>query len=148
MSTGPSLPTFPERTVTGRTFIRAKRSWGFIAFRRSIESSTQVTVPVAESAARRLIAANSAGLSIPVDGAVDPAHPMTTSATMIAQVIRSAVGFQALLMSDDVSMRNALAGGITERICAVFAACCDTSHHSNDNAGLDALTARVTTASA
>lgn len=70
---------------------------------------------------------------------------MTTSATMIAQVIRSAVGFQGLLMSDDVPM-NALAGGIAGRIRAIFAAGCDTALYSNDNAELDALTA--TTASA
>ncbi len=66
---------------------------------------------------------------------------------MIAQVIRSAIGFQGLLMSDDVPM-NALAGGIAERIRAMFAAGCDTTLHSNDNAELDALTARANTASA
>jgi beta-N-acetylhexosaminidase len=66
---------------------------------------------------------------------------------MIAQVIRSAIGFQGLLMSDDVPM-NALAGGIAERIRAMFAAGCDTTLHSNDNAKLDALIARVNTASA
>ncbi|WP_156947061.1 hypothetical protein [Bradyrhizobium sp. WSM3983] len=49
-------------------------------------------------------------------------------------------------MSDDTSTRNALAGGVTERICAMFAAGCDATLHSNDNAELDALT--VTTASA
>lgn len=48
-------------------------------------------------------------------------------------------------MSDDVPM-NALAGGIAGRIRAMFAAGCDTTLHSNDNAELDALTA--TTASA
>ena len=42
-----------------------------------------------------------------VFSAFDPAHPATTSATMIADVIRGAIGFQGLLMSDDVSM-NAL----------------------------------------
>jgi hypothetical protein len=51
-------------------------------------------------------------------------------------------------MSDDVSIRYALAGGITERICAMFATGCDTTLHSNDNAGLDTLTAWANTASA
>jgi len=46
---------------------------------------------------------------------LDPAHPATTSATMINQVIRGVIGFQGLLMSDDVSM-NALAGSIAERV--------------------------------
>jgi beta-N-acetylhexosaminidase len=44
-----------------------------------------------------------------VFSALDPAHPATTSATIIEQVIRGVIGFQGLLMSDDVSM-NALAG--------------------------------------
>jgi len=67
-----------------------------------------------------------------VFSAVDPAHPATTSATMIAQVIRGAIGFQGLLMSDDVSM-NALAGSIAERTRAIFAAGCDMALHCNGN---------------
>ncbi|WP_245326850.1 glycoside hydrolase family 3 N-terminal domain-containing protein, partial [Bradyrhizobium sacchari] len=67
-----------------------------------------------------------------VFSAVDPAHPATTSATMIAQVIRGAIGFQGLLMSDDVSM-NALAGSIAERTRAIFAAGCDVALHCNGN---------------
>ncbi|MBR0964567.1 beta-N-acetylhexosaminidase [Bradyrhizobium diazoefficiens] len=65
-----------------------------------------------------------------VFSAVDPAHPATTSATMIAQVIRGAIGFQGLLMSDDVSM-NALSGNIAERTRAIFAAGCDVALHCN-----------------
>lgn len=67
-----------------------------------------------------------------VFSAVDPAHPATTSATMIADVIRAAIGFQGLLMSDDVSM-NALAGTIAERTRAIFAAGCDMALHCNGN---------------
>ncbi|MBR0848320.1 beta-N-acetylhexosaminidase [Bradyrhizobium diazoefficiens] len=67
-----------------------------------------------------------------VFSAVDPAHPATTSATMIAQVIRGAIGFQGLLMSDDVSM-NALAGSIAERTRVIFAAGCDMALHCNGN---------------
>ncbi|WP_375160459.1 beta-N-acetylhexosaminidase [Bradyrhizobium sp. RDT46] len=65
-----------------------------------------------------------------VFSAVDPAHPATTSATMIADVIRGAIGFQGLLMSDDVSM-NALSGTIAERTRAIFAAGCDVALHCN-----------------
>jgi beta-N-acetylhexosaminidase len=65
-----------------------------------------------------------------VFSALDPAHPATTSATMINQVIRSVIGFQGLLMSDDVSM-NALAGSIAERTQAIFAAGCDMVLHCN-----------------
>jgi beta-N-acetylhexosaminidase len=67
-----------------------------------------------------------------VFSAVDPAHPATTSATMIAEVIRGTIGFQGLLMSDDVSM-NALAGNIAERTRAIFAAGCDMALHCNGN---------------
>jgi len=63
-----------------------------------------------------------------VFSALDPTQPATTSATMVAQVIRGVIGFQGLLMSDDVSM-NALAGSLAERTRAVFAAGCDVVLH-------------------
>jgi beta-N-acetylhexosaminidase len=62
--------------------------------------------------------------------AFDPAHPATTSATMIERVIRGVIGFQGLLMSDDVSM-NALAGSIVDRTRAIVAAGCDMVLHCN-----------------
>src|ERR1700736_10735 len=65
-----------------------------------------------------------------VFSALDPAHPATTSATIIQQVIRGVIGFQGLLMSDDVSM-NALAGSIAERTRAIFAGGCDMVLHCN-----------------
>ena len=65
-----------------------------------------------------------------VFSALDPVHPATTSATMINQVIRGVIGFQGLLMSDDVSM-DALAGSIADRTRAIFAAGCDIVLHCN-----------------
>jgi beta-N-acetylhexosaminidase len=65
-----------------------------------------------------------------VFSALDPAHPATTSATIIQQVIRGVIGFQGLLMSDDVSM-NALAGSIAERTRAIVNAGCDMVLHCN-----------------
>jgi beta-N-acetylhexosaminidase len=65
-----------------------------------------------------------------VFSALDPAHPATTSATIIDEVIRGVIGFQGLLMSDDVSM-NALAGTIAERTRAILAAGCDMVLHCN-----------------
>jgi beta-N-acetylhexosaminidase len=62
--------------------------------------------------------------------AIDPVHPATTSATMISQVIRSFIGFDGLLMSDDVSM-GALSGSIGERTRASIAAGCDVVLHCN-----------------
>jgi beta-N-acetylhexosaminidase len=65
-----------------------------------------------------------------VFSALDPAQPATTSATIIEQVIRGVIGFQGLLMSDDVSM-NALSGSIAERTRAIFTAGCDMVLHCN-----------------
>jgi beta-N-acetylhexosaminidase len=67
-----------------------------------------------------------------VFSALDPVHPATTSATIIEQVIRGVIGFQGLLMSDDVSM-NALSGSIAERTRAIFSAGCDIVLHCNGN---------------
>lgn len=65
-----------------------------------------------------------------VFSALDPVHPATTSATIISEVIRGVIGFQGLLMSDDVSM-NALAGSIAERTRAIVTAGCDMVLHCN-----------------
>jgi beta-N-acetylhexosaminidase len=65
-----------------------------------------------------------------VFSALDSAQPATTSATIIEQVIRGLIGFQGLLMSDDVSM-NALAGSIAERTRAIVDAGCDMVLHCN-----------------
>ena len=62
--------------------------------------------------------------------AIDPVLPATTSATMIREVIRGFIGFDGLLMSDDVSM-GALSGSIAERTRAALAAGCDVVLHCN-----------------
>jgi beta-N-acetylhexosaminidase len=62
--------------------------------------------------------------------AIDPVHPATTSATMIGEVIRGFIGFDGLLMSDDLSM-GALSGSIAERTRAALAAGCDLVLHCN-----------------
>jgi beta-N-acetylhexosaminidase len=49
---------------------------------------------------------------------------------MVSQVIRGFIGFQGLLMSDDISMK-ALSGSIAERSRAAFAAGCDIVLHCN-----------------
>jgi beta-N-acetylhexosaminidase len=67
-----------------------------------------------------------------VFSALDPAQPATTSATIIERVIRGSIGFQGLLMSDDVSM-NALAGSLAERTGALLSAGCDMVLHCNGN---------------
>jgi hypothetical protein len=132
-----------ELTAAKRAFARAERPWDSIPFRFSFEASVQGAANIRELNARQLIAATLAGRSIPVDGAAKPVHPVPTSATMIAQVIRSAIGFQGLFMSNDVPMRT-LAGRIGEADRAMLAA--GAPRHSNDNAQLDALTANTASA--
>jgi beta-N-acetylhexosaminidase len=61
---------------------------------------------------------------------IDPVHPATTSATMIGEVIRGFIGFDGLLMGDDVSM-GALSGTIAERARASLKAGCDLVLHCN-----------------
>jgi beta-N-acetylhexosaminidase len=65
-----------------------------------------------------------------VFSAIDPTRPATTSATMVRDVIRGWIGFQGLLMSDDVSM-GALSGTIAERSRAAVVAGCDVVLHCN-----------------
>ena len=61
--------------------------------------------------------------------AVDPLAPATTSPAMI-RVIREAIGFTGLLMSDDISM-GALTGTLAARSAAAIAAGCDVVLHCN-----------------
>jgi len=62
--------------------------------------------------------------------AIDPIAPATTSVTVVRDVIRHAIGFCGLLMSDDISM-GALSGSIAERSRAAVAAGCDVILHCN-----------------
>jgi beta-N-acetylhexosaminidase len=64
--------------------------------------------------------------------AIDPVSPATTSAKIISKVIREGIGFQGLLMSDDISM-GALSGSLRERTRAALAAGCDLALHCNGN---------------
>ena len=62
--------------------------------------------------------------------ALDPAAPCTTSALVISRIIRRAIGFEGLLLSDDLSM-NALDGDLAARARAALAAGCDIVLHCN-----------------
>ena len=65
-----------------------------------------------------------------VYAALDPERPATQSPTVIAEIIRGAIGFDGLLMTDDLSM-NALRGTHRERAEASFAAGIDAVLHCN-----------------
>ena len=62
--------------------------------------------------------------------AIDPVTPATTSATMVREVIRGLIGFDGVLMTDDISMQ-ALSGAIGARSLAAIAAGCDVVLHCN-----------------
>jgi beta-N-acetylhexosaminidase len=62
--------------------------------------------------------------------AVDPRRPATTSRRVLGRIVRGAIGFDGLLMSDDLSMK-ALAGDFSERARASLAAGCDVVLHCN-----------------
>jgi beta-N-acetylhexosaminidase len=65
-----------------------------------------------------------------VYAAIDPGAPASTSAIVTRDVIRAHIGFDGLLMSDDLSMR-ALAGPVRERAAAVVRAGSDIALHCN-----------------
>lgn len=62
--------------------------------------------------------------------AIDPQRPATTSPKVIRDVIRGEMGFDGLLMSDDMSM-NALSGPLSVRAKAALFAGCDVVLHCN-----------------
>lgn len=60
--------------------------------------------------------------------AIDPDNPATTSPKVVKEIIRGHIGFDGLLMSDDVSM-NALAGDMSARARGIIAAGLDLVLH-------------------
>jgi len=62
--------------------------------------------------------------------ALDQMAPATTSPIIVREVIRGSIGYQGLLMSDDLSM-EALSGSLGERTAAALAAGCDVVLHCN-----------------
>lgn len=65
-----------------------------------------------------------------VYAALDAAAPATTSRRAVTEFIRGEIGFDGLLMSDDVSMQ-ALSGDFADRTAAIMAAGCDVVLHCN-----------------
>jgi beta-N-acetylhexosaminidase len=61
---------------------------------------------------------------------IDPTVPATLSKTVIEDVIRGAIGFDGLLMTDDLSMK-ALKGSFADRTSTSLAAGCDVVLHCN-----------------
>jgi beta-N-acetylhexosaminidase len=62
--------------------------------------------------------------------ALDPAAPATLSKTVVSEIVRGAIGFDGLLMTDDLSMK-ALKGDFRTRAERAIAAGCDLVLHCN-----------------
>ncbi len=62
--------------------------------------------------------------------AIDPDEPATLSPRVVTEVIRGAIGFDGVLISDDLSM-GALGGGLGDRAAKAIAAGCDVALHCN-----------------
>jgi beta-N-acetylhexosaminidase len=80
-----------------------------------------------------------------VYSAIDPQAPATTSRTVIDEIIRGFIGFDGVLVSDDLSMQ-ALHGGLAERAAASLTAGCDVALHCNGKAAEMTAVAEATPA--
>jgi beta-N-acetylhexosaminidase len=78
-----------------------------------------------------------------VYSAIDPAQPATMSPKVIAEIVRGHIGFDGVLISDDLNMK-ALKGAPAETGAASLAAGCDlVLHCSGDLAEMQALLAAL-----
>ncbi|WP_342362575.1 beta-N-acetylhexosaminidase [Terrarubrum flagellatum] len=62
--------------------------------------------------------------------AIDPDRPATTSKKVMRRIIRGQIGYDGLVMTDDLSMK-ALSGSFSERAAAAIKAGCDMLLHCN-----------------
>jgi beta-N-acetylhexosaminidase len=75
--------------------------------------------------------------------ALDPDRPASLSPRVIGEIIRGEIGFDGLLLSDDIGM-NALSGSAADRAAGVRAAGCDIALHcSGDLADMENAAAGV-----
>jgi beta-N-acetylhexosaminidase len=96
-----------------------------------VVSADRATLESTDFAAFRPLAKLPLGMTAHVVfTAIDPVAPATTSVTMVREVIRGHIGFDGVLMSDDISMK-ALSGTLAERTRASLAAGCDVVLHCN-----------------
>ncbi len=111
---------------------------------------SHLALPVVETAADALRATDWAPFAALADQpwamtahvvyrAIDPERPATLSAKVIGEVVRGAIGFEGVLVSDDIGM-GALSGSLAARAEAALAAGCDVVLHcSGDLAEMQAI---------
>ncbi len=146
-------------SALGRATIEGLRAGGVVGVvkhmpghgRAMADSHVELPVVTADAAALerdlepfiRLAGAPMAMTAHVVYPAWDAADCASLSATVIAQVIRGRIGFDGLLMSDDLGMR-ALSGDFADRARGVLAAGCDIALHcSGDMAEMIAVAGAV-----
>jgi len=99
--------------------------------RLPVVEADRATLESSDFAAFRPLAKLPLGMTAHVVfSAIDALAPATTSVKMVREVIRAYIGFDGLLMSDDISM-NALSGTPAERSRAALRADCDVVLHCN-----------------
>ena len=108
------------RAMRGQPFGAAARD------RAARTSSARTTSSLSEASTRRLCAMT----AHVVFEAIDPRRPATTSPKVIRSIIRGEIGFDGLLVSDDLSM-SALEGPLSARTKAALFAGCDIALHCN-----------------
>jgi beta-N-acetylhexosaminidase len=121
---GGVLPVLKHIPGHGRATADSHKMLPVVSARRSVLDATDFAAfrPLA-----RLPLAMTAHV---VFTAIDPVAPATTSVAIVNEVIRGSIGFEGLLMSDDISM-GALSGSLGERTGAAVAAGCDVVLHCN-----------------
>lgn len=98
-------------------------------------SASRETLDASDFEAFRLVADAPLGMSAHVVfEAIDPERPATLSPVVISQIIRGHIGFDGLLMTDDLSMK-ALKGSVGASAAAAIAAGCDIALHCNGDMG-------------
>ena len=120
---GGVLPVVKHIPGHGRAKADSHRLLPMVATDRAVLEAT-------DFAAFRSLARLPVAMTAHVVFSVIDSAPVTTSATMVREVIRGSIGFDGLLMSDDLSM-EALSGTIGERARAAIAAGCDIALHCN-----------------
>ena len=121
---GGVLPVVKHMPGHGRATADSHRNLPVVTAERS-------TLEISDFAAfRPLVGLPLAMTAHVVFTAIDPIAPATTSAAIVRDVIRGSIGFQGLLMSDDLSM-GALSGSLAERTRAAIGAGCDVALHCN-----------------
>ena len=101
-----------------------------LALPRVSTSAEELSAPAISSPSAASITVPIAMTAHVVYESIDPQRPATTSPKVIRDVIRGEIGFDGLLMSDDLSMQ-ALDGPLAVRAKAALFAGCDMVLHCN-----------------